>query len=1440
MFSKKMIFMVFLFFLLLSIASPVFAESLQVIDAGSAWPSNVVGVYTADGSFNGKTCYRGPDGYWLYQTEWSGLTGWFIGKPLGESEINSTEVRFYSFTTADTPPLNVNFTATNNALGSVQVTTGGGTPPSVPSGIFTHTATTSSFTSSWSDIPDATGYKLEVSTADNFSSFVTNYGPFVITIPEGTPFANRPRNHVVSGLAPGTTYYFRMKSFNGFGDSSPSVVSSITTVPAAPVVQPASDISDVSFQANWSSQSGATHYLLYVSLNSDLSSPFVDGQFVSTSHHPVTGLNANTSYYYRVKAVNASGQSDLSSIQQVTTGPSKPSALEASMIQTNAFTANWTAVPEATAYYLDVATDGSFNHTLPAYTAKSLGNVTSHVVDQALLPHTAYHYRIRSGNALGTSSNSNIVSVTTAAVLPEVTTDSVTLTAPAAVEMVGTIITEGQPALTQHGFVWNTLPNPTTAHSKTEMGAYSGTTPFTSITDLSYETTYYIRAYAQSNAGTVYGAQLEVTTEPEKVPLTIKVQDADKIYGAADPSFSVSYNGFVGDDTSEDLTGTLTFSREEGETIGLYVVSSSGLSSDKYDIIFQPGNLAIVPRPLTVIADSAEKIYGQDDPLFSYQLTSGELVGSDAFTGSLSRDTGEDTGSYLLHQGSLSAGDNYLIHFVDAALTIAPKPLTVTADSAEKIYGQDDPLFSYQLTSGELVGSDAFTGSLSRDAGEDAGSYLLHQGSLSAGDNYLIHFVDAALTIAPKPLTVTADSAEKIYGQDDPLFSYQLTSGELVGSDAFTGSLSRDAGEDAGSYSLHQGSLSAGDNYLIHFVDAALTIAPKPLTVTADSADKIYGQDDPLFSYQLTSGELVGSDAFTGSLSRDAGEDAGSYSLHQGSLSAGDNYLIHFVDAALTIAPKPLTVTADSAEKIYGQDDPLFTVAYTGFVFDDTPAALHGELLFVREPGNDIGTYTITPTGLTSFNYEITFIPGILTISLYHPKLQDLKISQGIMNPTFNPNVTNYQVSVAHHISSLTLTPFANNLLEVIHINGQPAVSGQLSRSIPLSPGLNAITISIATADGLHQETYHLAVSRASAAASDSESTSSSPPTSQPQPHSKLFVKLNQALSGEGTARFTATINAQEVSNVIQTLKANGLSNLMILTEAESGATASVIDIHVPERTLVELSENNISLEIATAFGSLEIPVELLTSLIDQAASLSITIEKIPPHESVVARQLAAATGNTPLGEDTQILTNISGRTRVTLSLSGIDMPVDSDERHHLLSSLAVFVYHSDATTEVIEGTIQYDDAGNPVSISIWVNHFSTFVIVKLPEDGIQLFIDSKVAIFNGIEFSLDAAPLIDSKTNRTLVPVRFTSEMLGADVQWFADLKQVHITDNDRQIILTIDSDRVLLNGTEHRLDCAATIIDGRMYVPLRFISETLGALVEWNGAAKSIIIKK
>jgi hypothetical protein len=74
-------------------------------------------------------------------------------------------------------------------------------------------------------------------------------------------------------------------------------------------------------------------------------------------------------------------------------------------------------------------------------------------------------------------------------------------------------------------------------------------------------------------------------------------------------------------------------------------------------------------------------------------------------------------------------------------------------------------------------------------------------------------------------------------------------------------------------------------------------------------------------------------------------------------------------------------VKADDKSKVYGQTDPAFTVSYTGFVNGDTESVLGGTLSFSRAPGEAVGSYLITPSGLTSTNYAISFATGNLTIS---------------------------------------------------------------------------------------------------------------------------------------------------------------------------------------------------------------------------------------------------------------------------------------------------------------------------------------------------------------------------------------------------------------------------------------------------------------------------
>lgn len=100
-----------------------------------------------------------------------------------------------------------------------------------------------------------------------------------------------------------------------------------------------------------------------------------------------------------------------------------------------------------------------------------------------------------------------------------------------------------------------------------------------------------------------------------------------------------------------------------------------------------------------------------------------------------------------------------------------------------------------------------------------------------------------------------------------------------------------------------------------------------------------------------------------------------------------------------------------------------------------------------------------------------------------------------------------------------------------------------------------------------------------------------------------------------------------------------------------------------------------------------------------------------------------------------------------------------------------------------------------------------------------------------------DQKPYID-QNNRTLVPIRFVSEALGADVGWNGETSTVTITQKEKTIVLKIGENKASVNGQTKTFDTKAVIKNRRTMVPLRFVSECLGARVDWIAKTRTVVI--
>ena len=271
----------------------------------------------------------------------------------------------------------------------------------------------SSLKVNWGAVSGATSYKVyrTTDTAQGFSAVSGSQG--------GTFYTD-------SGLTPGTHYYYRVTATGSSGESSPSAVVSRWTPPRVPVITSVDTLSSCSLKVNWD-DAGGTSYLVTRS-DSQAGTYGACGDPVSTTTLTDTGLTSNTVYWYKVEAVNESGQSDPSAAVQGRTLTAAPVLTAVDSISSSSLKASWAVVSGATAYRVERSTDSA------TFTMLADMVTTTTFSDSGLTSSTRYWYRARAVNAAGNSSPSNALSAWTRPAAPVISavqgldTDSIQVT----------------------------------------------------------------------------------------------------------------------------------------------------------------------------------------------------------------------------------------------------------------------------------------------------------------------------------------------------------------------------------------------------------------------------------------------------------------------------------------------------------------------------------------------------------------------------------------------------------------------------------------------------------------------------------------------------------------------------------------------------------------------------------------------------------------------------------------------------------------------------------------------------------------------------------------------------------------------------------------------------------------------------------------------------
>ena len=403
----------------------------------------------------------------------------------------------------------------------------------------------------------------------------------------------------------------------------------------------------------------------------------------------------------------------------------------------------------------------------------------------------------------------------------------------------------------------------------------------------------------------------------------------------------------------------------------------------------------------------------------------------DGYTASLTMPTLEkDAGSYVAYiPVTFTKGSESFSTEVVYRYTIKAAELTAKVHDASRVYGDNNPPFNISY-SGFISGENESaittkpTVTTTATTSSNVGTYPI---TISGGvaQNYTLKYETGTLTITKAPLELSVNDATKIYGSENPAFTLKysgLKNNETMPSwekyPIF--STAADKVSDVGDYKITV-DCSAMNYNITKNNSGILTIIPAQLTIKANDADKIYYEENPSFTYAC-SGFVNGDNTSSAlqaqpTLSTDADQysNAGTYEITANGASS-NNYNIVYIPGSLTINKRLLFAKVGNFERIYGEENPSFTIEYEGFVGNDSESSLSVKPSAKTSAisTSNVGAYPIKVSSGNATNYKFSYINGVLTVN---------KAEQSI---EWNQDLSNVQVG-----SQIELTAVASSGLPV-------------------------------------------------------------------------------------------------------------------------------------------------------------------------------------------------------------------------------------------------------------------------------------------------------------------------------------------------------------------------------------------------------------------------